>query len=157
MSKPITILFATTTGNAEDAANTVAAKLKSAGFDSTLVSAANWTAPDVVNLAAEPSTLLVVASTWGEGEPPDDAIPLWDTLKELDGTPLTNIRFSVLALGDRSYEIFCGFGANLDERLEQLGGTRIAARVDSDVDYDGPTQEWTKEVISALSSDLAAR
>ncbi|HSI84821.1 MAG: flavodoxin domain-containing protein [Candidatus Methylacidiphilales bacterium] len=157
MSTPITILFATTTGNAEDAANTVAAKLKSAGFATNLVSAANWTAPDVINFAAEPSTLLIVASTWGEGEPPDDAIPLWDSLKEVEGTPLTNLRFSLLALGDHSYEIFCGFGVDLDARLEALGATRISPRVDSDVDYDGPTQDWCKEVLVALSADLAAR
>jgi sulfite reductase (NADPH) flavoprotein alpha-component len=157
MSTPITILFATTTGNAEDAANTVAAKLKSSGFAPTLVNAANWTAPDLLNFAANPGTLLIVASTWGEGEPPDDAIPFWDTVKELDGTPLTNLRFSVLGLGDHSYEIFCGFAVDLDAKLETLGAQRFSPRVDSDVDFDGPTQDFAKAVISALNTELAAK
>ena len=98
------------------------------------------------------SRVLVVCSTWGEGEQPDNAEELWQAAKG-DGAPsLANMHFSVCALGDTSYELFCESGKEWDNRFEELGGTRLVARVDCDVDYDAPSAIWTESVLAHMAA-----
>jgi sulfite reductase (NADPH) flavoprotein alpha-component len=95
--------------------------------------------------------LLIVASTHGEGDPPDTALSFHEFLHGRRAPKLDDLRFSVLALGDSSYEFFCHTGKEFDQRLEELGGTRLYQRVDCDLDYDEPAAEWLEGVLGGLS------
>ena len=95
--------------------------------------------------------LLIVVSTHGEGEPPDNAIAFHEFLHGKRAPKLDDLSFSVLSLGDSSYEFFCQTGKDFDKRLEELGGKRIYPRVDCDLDYDEPAAEWIEGVLNGLS------
>ena len=98
------------------------------------------------------SRVLIVCSTWGEGEQPDNAEALW-IAANTDGAPsLSQTHFSVCALGDTSYELFCESGKEWDKRFEELGGTRLVDRVDCDVDYDAPSAIWTESALAHMSA-----
>lgn len=84
--------------------------------------------------------LLIVVSTHGEGEPPDNAIPFHEFLNSKRAPKLDGLRYSVLALGDTSYEFFCQTGKDFDKRLQELGATALVPRVDCDVDFDEPVK-----------------
>ena len=90
-------------------------------------------------------------STHGEGDPPDNAISFHEFLHGKRAPKLEDLRFSVLSLGDSSYEFFCQTGKEFDQRLEELGGTRLYPRVDCDLDYDEPAAEWLEGVLGGLS------
>jgi len=100
--------------------------------------------------------LLIVVSTHGEGDPPDNAIPFYEFLYSKRAPQLEGMKYSVLALGDTSYEFFCKTGKDFDSRLEELGGVRLTSRVDCDVDFDELAAEWMNNVLSALSAASAA-
>lgn len=150
MSLPLTILFATSTGNAEECATRAATKAATLGFKPELSNVRDYE----LSALKEASTLLLIASTWGEGEPPDDAIPFWDELQKLEEGSLARLRYGVFALGDTSYEHFCGFGQNCDRQLEKLGASRILPCKPCDLDYDDHVQGWFKEVFEALNPSL---
>jgi sulfite reductase (NADPH) flavoprotein alpha-component len=95
--------------------------------------------------------LLIVASTHGEGDPPDNALTFHEFLHGKRAPKLDNLRFSVLALGDSSYEFFCQTGKEFDTKLDELGGTRLYPRFDCDLDYDEPAAEWLAGVLSSLN------
>jgi sulfite reductase (NADPH) flavoprotein alpha-component len=103
-----------------------------------------------VDLAKE-ENVLVITSTYGDGDPPDNAQAFWDYLRADTAPPLAHLRYSVLALGDTNYAAFCQFGKLCDERLEKLGAQRVHPRVDCDVDYDAPAKAWTDGVFAALA------
>ena len=96
---------------------------------------------------AKMDTLLVVVSTYGEGEMPDNAQLFWDALSASTAPRLETLEFAVLALGDTSYEHFCRAGKLVDTRLEQLGATRIASRLDCDVDFEEAAKQWLQATI----------
>ena len=96
--------------------------------------------------------LLIVTSTYGEGEMPDNAQMLWDTISAESAPRLENTQYSVLALGDTSYDLFCKAGADWDKRLAELGATRIHDRVDCDVDFEEPARAWISGVIPFLAN-----
>jgi len=100
--------------------------------------------------------LLVLVSTHGEGEPPDNARGFYEFLYSKRAPQLENLQFSVLALGDTSYEFFCQTGKDLDKRLEELGAKRLSPRVDCDLDYDDSVAEWFEGVIGSLNACLNA-
>ena len=100
--------------------------------------------------AAKAKNLLLVAATWGEGEPPARAAGFYRALMAADAPRLEQVRFAVLALGDRAYANFCSTGRELDARLEALGGTRVATRVDCDLDFANPAAAWGEQVLAAL-------
>ncbi|MEQ1638710.1 MAG: assimilatory sulfite reductase (NADPH) flavoprotein subunit [Methylococcales bacterium] len=100
--------------------------------------------------------VLVIVSTYGEGEPPDNAKELYEQLLSKRAPSLNQTHFAVLALGDSSYEFFCKTGADFDQRLAELGATRILPRVDCDVDYEASAEAWMEDVLNALSSRLGA-
>ena len=94
----------------------------------------------------------MVASTHGEGDPPDPAMRFTDMLKAVSGTPLAGVRFAVLALGDSNYARFCGFGRWLDERIAELGGARVCERIDCDVEVDEPFAVFRETLLGKLAA-----
>lgn len=137
-AKPIDILFGTQTGNAEEVAELAAELARSKGF---MPRVADLDAIEMDQLA-QMEHLIVVISTYGEGEMPDNAELFWDALSAPTAPRLETLNFGVLALGDTSYDQFCQAGKLIDTRLEQLGATRLGDRVDCDVDYEDPANEW---------------
>ncbi len=147
------VLFATMTGNAEDAAETIAKRLRKSGHE---VSVANIEKHRPESLPARKEPVLFVVSTWGEGEPPDEALDFWAGLQGLGEEALSGMIYSVYALGDSSYDEFCGFGRLLDEELDKKGAIRIAARAECDCDHEEFIEDWTKDVHAALQDEFAA-
>lgn len=146
-SKPLLILFGSQTGTSEGLAKKTVKAAASRGFAPKLVCMEKH---DTVDFAKE-ENVLVITSTYGDGEPPDSAQAFWSWLKSESAPRLENLRFSVLALGDTNYPAFCQFGKLCDERLEQLGAKRVHPRVDCDVEYDEPAKVWTDGVFAALA------
>jgi sulfite reductase (NADPH) flavoprotein alpha-component len=107
-------------------------------------------------LLKDEQDLLVIVSTYGEGDPPQPAVGFFEFLEGKRAPKLDNVRFSVLALGDSTYEKYCEAGKRIDRRLEALGAARISVRVDCDIDYDEPAAAWSKAVVDHLAADLAA-
>ena len=144
---PLTILYGTESGNAEG----VGADLKKAaakqGFAARLLDMAEVSPAEI----ADQRNLLVVASTWGEGDPPERAAEFYKALMAEDAPRFDGVRFAVLALGDLSYVNFCEVGRRIDLRLEALGGERIAPRIDCDLDYEGPAAAWSGGALDELT------
>jgi sulfite reductase (NADPH) flavoprotein alpha-component len=151
-AKPLTILYGSQTGTAEGLAKKASKEAEKRGFRPKVVCMDKH---DTLDLAKE-ENVLVITSTYGDGDPPDNAQAFWDYLKGESAPPLAGVSYSVLALGDTNYSAFCQFGKLCDERFEQLGAQRIHPRVDCDVDYDAPTKSWTEGVFAALSSSNGA-
>ncbi|MFC0560170.1 assimilatory sulfite reductase (NADPH) flavoprotein subunit [Halalkalibacter alkalisediminis] len=146
ISKEVTILFGSQTGNSQRLAESTSKKLGEHGFQVTVSSMSDFKPNNLKKV----ENLLIVVSTHGEGEPPDNALSFHEFLHGKRAPKLTNLRFSVLSLGDSSYEFFCQTGKEFDQRLEEIGGTRINSRVDCDLDYDEPAAEWVNGVIEGL-------
>ena len=142
MNKEVTMLFGTTTGNAEECAKRTATKAAALGFPPRLENLATFKPRQL----KEAGLVLAVVSTWGDGEPPDDAIPFWEAMGTLAPGALNGVDFGVLALGDLSYAEFCGFGRALDAKLEQLGATRLCDRIECDVDYEENLEMWLERL-----------
>ncbi|WP_285766821.1 assimilatory sulfite reductase (NADPH) flavoprotein subunit [Peribacillus sp. SI8-4] len=147
ISKEVTILYGSQTGNAQGLAEKAARTLKDKDFQVTVSSMSDYK----VNHLKKVENLLIVVSTHGEGDPPDNTISFHEFLHGRRATRLENLSYSVLALGDSSYEFFCETGKQFDKRLEELGGKRLFPRTDCDLDYDEPAAEWLEGVISSLS------
>lgn len=147
ISREVTVLFGSQTGNCQRLASSLSRKLEEQGFQVT-VSAMNGFKP---NGLKKVENLLLLVSTHGEGEPPDNARAFHEFIYSKRAPQLDHLRYSVLALGDTSYEFFCQTGKDFDQRLEELGGRRLSPRVDCDLDYDEPVAEWFQQVISSLS------
>ncbi|MDM5224742.1 assimilatory sulfite reductase (NADPH) flavoprotein subunit [Cytobacillus sp. NJ13] len=145
--KDVTILFGSQTGNAQNLAKKAGKTLEERGFQVT-VSAMSDFKP---NNLKKVKNLLIVVSTHGEGDPPDNALTFHEFVHGKRAPKLEDFRYSVLALGDSSYEFFCQTGKDFDKRLEELGGTRITPRVDCDLDFEEPAAEWAEAVLAGLS------
>ncbi|HWK24611.1 MAG TPA: assimilatory sulfite reductase (NADPH) flavoprotein subunit [Ureibacillus sp.] len=141
-SKHITILYASQTGNAGGLAKKYGEQLKKAGFEVNVSSMSDFK----TNALKKLDHLLVIASTHGEGEPPDNAISFHSYLYGKRAPKLDHVKFAVLSLGDSSYEFFCKTGKDFDEQLEKLGAQRLIDRVDCDLDYDEPAAKWFDSV-----------
>ncbi|MCY7754076.1 assimilatory sulfite reductase (NADPH) flavoprotein subunit [Bacillus haynesii] len=147
VSKEVTILFGSQTGNAQGLAENAAKKLTERGFQVTVSAMSDFKPNQLKKL----KNLLIVVSTHGEGDPPDNALSFHEFLHGRRAPKLDDLRYSVLALGDTSYEFFCQTGKEFDQRLGELGGTRLHPRVDCDLDYDEPAATWLDGVISSLN------
>jgi len=151
-AEPLTILFASESGNCETLAGQVGKLAKKQGFKPKVVDFAD------LDLATLPKAgkLVAIAATWGEGEPPARAVGTYNALMA-DGAPrLDGVEFGVLALGDTSYAEFCAIGKALDARFEALGAKRVVDRADLDLDYDKPAAEWIKGALKVLAPSAPA-
>lgn len=144
---PVTILWGSQTGNAEGLAKKLVKTLKKGNFEPESFDMAAY---DRSRLPRE-KNLLVITSTYGDGEPPDNAAELHAWLHSDAAPRLEGVGFSVLALGDTNYPDFCKCGIEFDSRLEQLGASRLSPRIDSDVDYDAPFKQWTDAIVALLA------
>ncbi|KOS71771.1 sulfite reductase [NADPH] flavoprotein alpha-component [Lysinibacillus contaminans] len=146
VTKTVTILYGSQTGNSQGLAEKYASTLKQNDVEVTIASLAKFKP----NNLKKTTNLLLVVSTHGEGEPPDQAIQFYDFLHSKRAPKLDHLHYSVLALGDSSYEFFCKTGQDFDEQFAKLGATRIAPRVDCDLDYDEPATQWFSSVQQEL-------
>ncbi|MGI4853662.1 MAG: diflavin oxidoreductase [Janthinobacterium lividum] len=145
------IYFATQTGTAERLAKKLAKELKAQGHTAEIASLDKTTPAQV----AAQSNALFIASTYGEGDPPEGSIAFRDALFSDTAPEMKTLRYSVLCLGDRHYEHFCKFGIDLDERLEALGASRFIPRVEADVDADEPFAVWKRDLQPHLTHKVA--
>ena len=144
----LNVLFGSQSGNAESIAKRMVKEAKKQGYDAT-IAALEKTSPAVL---AQEKCALIVTSTWGEGDPPDNAVRFWEQLKTENDLKLSSLNYSILALGDTNYQHFCGFGKTLDRRLEALGAKRIFERVDCNVDFEAGAARWQTGILEALKS-----
>ena len=142
----ITVLYGTETGNSELLAMDICKEGENLGLECVNYGMEHIESDDFSSI----ENLLIVCSTWGDGEQPDNAIELFDYVEELDEGELENMKFSVLALGDTAFDLFCEAGKEWDRVLEEKGATRIYDRVDCDVDYEDDAEEWIENVLSTF-------
>ena len=138
----MTILFGSETGNAESLAENLVNKASANGFNVCLQDMMDY---DFAKLEQE-KLLFIIVSTQGEGDPPLSAVKFYEYLKSENAPRLENLKYAVFALGDSSYEFYCQTGKDFDGFLEKLGATRIMDRVDADVDFEEPAEQWTADV-----------
>lgn len=147
MPAPILVLYATVSGNAEELAQVAAAELRARGHVCFVENAADFAATRLGEFAVA----LVIASTWGEGEPPPDAADFCAALAAPE-LRLETLRYAVLALGSSSYRDFCGAGRLIDERLAARGASRLLPRRDCDTKFKADFQEWLQQVEELLDT-----
>jgi sulfite reductase (NADPH) flavoprotein alpha-component len=148
-AEPITILFASESGNAERVAQDAAKLARKSGFRPKIVDFADLDVGDL----KEAGRLIVIASTWGEGEPPSRAARAYAELMGPAAPSLDGLTFGVLALGDTAYAEFCAIGKAIDTRLAELGASRAVERVDCDLDFAQPAAAWVKAAIETLAPE----
>jgi sulfite reductase (NADPH) flavoprotein alpha-component len=144
---PLTILFGTESGNAEALAADARRAAARAGFAPTVLDMADSTPAALAKL----KNLVVIASTWGEGEPPQRATEFYTALMADTAPRLEGLRYAVLALGDRAYAQFCATGHAIDTRLTALGATRAAPLAECDVDYATDATAWIGATLKAYT------
>jgi sulfite reductase (NADPH) flavoprotein alpha-component len=147
-----TVLFASQTGNGRRVAERLHRQLESQGLAARLVNVAEYRARDL----ADERLLYIVASTHGDGDPPDDARGLLDHLFGRKAAPLPQLAYSVLALGDSSYPKFCETGRQLDRRLAELGARRLVALTEADVDFQPIADSWSQQSVAFTREQLQA-
>lgn len=148
----LTILYGSQTGNAKGVAEKVLQSAQSMGIAATLANMGDYKPKNIKN----ETHLLIVTSTNGEGEPPDDAMALHEFLSSKRAPKLENLQYSVLALGDSSYEFYCQTGKDFDQYLEKLGAKRLGERVDCDVDYQADADAWQNAQLEKVKELFAA-
>jgi sulfite reductase (NADPH) flavoprotein alpha-component len=152
-AEPLTIVYASESGNSERLAGDIAKAARKNGLKPTIVDMADL---DVTSLV-KAGRLLVIAATWGEGEPPARTARVYAELMGGTAPRLDGMEFGVLALGDTAYAEFCAIGRALDERLAALGGKRAVERIDCDLDFAGPAADWIGRAVKALTPADAGR
>jgi sulfite reductase (NADPH) flavoprotein alpha-component len=146
-AEPLTIVYASESGNSEKLAGDIAKAARKSGLKPTIIDMAD------LELSALTSAkrLVVIAATWGEGEPPARAIRAYNELMGEGAPRLDGVEFGVLALGDTAYVEFCAIGKKIDERLAALGGKRVVDRVDCDLDFAEPAARWIGDAVKVLT------
>ncbi|GBH23177.1 bifunctional nitrate reductase/sulfite reductase flavoprotein subunit alpha [Burkholderia vietnamiensis] len=148
----VTLLWASQTGNIESLTEDYATQLMNAGFEIRTACMSDY---PVASLASAQSVLLMT-STFGDGDAPDNGSEFWDALQAAGAPRVEGMQFAVLAFGDRNYDQFCGHGRRLDARLAELGATRLCARVDCDVEFQRDADQWLERVVARIKEADAA-
>ena len=148
----ITLISASQTGNARRVAEALRDDLLAAKLNVNLVNAGDYKFKQI----AQEKLLIVVTSTQGEGEPPEEAVALHKFLFSKKAPKLDNTAFAVFGLGDSSYEFFCQSGKDFDSKLAELGAERLLDRVDTDVEYQPAAQAWRERIVEVLKSRAPA-
>ena len=146
--RSLSILFGSQSGNSEALASKIAKQAKSYGLEGKVYDMDGFD----FNSLSSMKRVLIICSTWGEGEMPDNAEELWQFAISDSASKLDGVFYSVCALGDLSYEFFCQSGKDWDAQFEKLGATRLVSRLDCDVDYDAPAATWSLEILPALAA-----
>ena len=144
---PLTVIYASESGNSEALAGNVAKLARKQGFKPKVV---DFSDLDIATLP-KAGKLIAIAATWGEGEPPARAVRAYGELMGEGAPRLDGVEFAVLSLGDTSYAEFCAIGKALDARFEALGAKRAAERADLDLDFEKPAADWIKGALKALA------
>lgn len=148
----VCVLSASQTGNAKGVADKLAERLQAEGVKVTRTALKDYKAK---NIAAE-KVVLLVTSTQGEGEPPEEGVLLLKLLNGKKAPKLDGLQFAVLGLGDSSYPNFCQAGKDFDRRFGELGGERLLARVDADLDFKAAADKWLEDVVALIKEKNAA-
>src|SRR5215469_7250278 len=149
----IAVLYASQSGTAEGLARKLAKELKAQGYAPAVSTLVGYTP---AALASE-TCALILASTYGDGEAPDGVRPFYEQLCMEHFPRMEKLLYAVFALGDRHYEHFCKFGADLDAKLAALGANPLCSRIDCDIDIDEPFCQWKADVIARLNDASSAR
>ncbi len=147
----LTIIYASQTGNAKGVAEALQQQAQAQDIAAKLVSAGDFKGK---NLAKE-THVIIVASTHGEGEAPDDAIELHEFLQSKKAPKLPDLHYAVIGLGDSSYEFFCQTAKDFDQYLAKLGAQPMLERLDCDVDYDAAAAKWQLQVLEKTQQTLS--
>ena len=140
------ILYATQTGNAE----IVAKKLQALAKDQDFVVSLNEMNFYNIDTFKKLKNVAIIASTYGNGEVPEMGIDFWNELKDYK-KKMTNLNYGLIALGDRSHEIFCGAGRTISKKLEELDCKKVIENLECDGDTEG-TFEWSIKFLGHLKS-----
>ena len=147
----LSIIYASQTGNAKGVAEALKTEASASGISVELFDASDYKGK---NLAKE-THVIIVASTNGEGEAPDNAIELHEFLQSKKAPKLDNLKYAVIGLGDSSYEFFCQTGKDFDAYLSKKGATPFLERIDLDVDYEAAAAEWRKQALEKVKETLS--
>lgn len=148
-ARSLAILYGTETGNSRDLAKALASAASEFGLAPKLADLSDYK----VRQLKDEEDILFVVSTYGEGDPPQPSVGFFEFVEGPRAPRLEGVRFSVLALGDSTYEKYCEAGKRIDLRLEELGATRLSPRVDCDIDYDEPAAAWSAAVVALLGAE----
>lgn len=149
--RKLTVLYGTESGNSEKLAGVIAKSAEKHDFKVTIASMGD-AKPAAL---AKAENLLVVVSTWGEGDPPDAAVSYYENFMSDTMPKLAGVKYSVCGLGDTSYEHFCKMGKDFDARLAALGAERVHERADCDVDYQATFDAWLVAALKAFPGAVA--
>ena len=148
----VLLLWASQTGNIESLTERYATQLMDSGFEIRTSSMEDY---DVGGLA-KAQYVLLMTSTFGDGDAPDNGMSFWTTLQAGNAPRLDGVRYAVLAFGDRNYDQFCGHGRNLDERLAEQGALRLLSRADCDTEFQPTADAWLERVVTRIKEEDAA-
>jgi sulfite reductase (NADPH) flavoprotein alpha-component len=150
--RTLTILYGSETGNGTALANALADSARALGLSPVVADMADYK----TRRLKDEQDLLIIVSTYGEGDPPQPAVDFFEFVEGRKAPQLPQLRYSVLSLGDSTYEKYCEAGKRLDRRFEELHAVRIHPRVDCDVDYDDLAATWSKAVLPLVVPDTQA-
>ncbi|WP_431825107.1 molybdopterin-dependent oxidoreductase [Burkholderia sp. F1] len=148
----VVLLWASQTGNIESLTEDYATQLMNAGFEIRTTCMSDYPLASL----AKAQYVLLMTSTFGDGDPPDNGSEFWDALRAEGAARLDGVHFAVLGFGDRNYDQFCGHGRQLDARLAELGAKRLSPRVDCDVEFQADADHWLERVVARIKEEDAA-
>jgi len=149
----VALLWASQTGNVESLVDRYATRLMEAGFEMRTACMADFT----VEMLVGSQYVLLMSSTFGDGDAPDNGRDLWAALTSPAAPRIDGVRYAVLGLGDRNFDEFCLHARNLDARMNALGATRLVERVDCDTEFVAAADGWLARVVASIAADDAAR
>lgn len=145
--RDLLLIFGTETGNAEELAEDAAVLAKNYDLNPNVMDMEDINPDDI----SSSKRVIVICSTWGEGEQPVNAQDLYDAVSETEEGSMNGVNFAVLALGDTAFELFCESGKEWDAILEDKGGKRANDRLDCDTDFDDYAEEWIETTLGLMN------